>query len=244
MWVESREVLVGNHISILFQFNGSAGTTRCFPDPLNQYGDVEGIADTFSVAVVPEIAETTALLYEITLETVSNRTDSDCHDKLLTNHSRWIFTCVSMTELGCIHQRDWQVAGWILESPRHAQFTQKLCCEKSFDAIDSKCYRIYVVQVPTLQAFKMILITKCVDWNTEMMCLCYVGSTPTSPSKSQINQKNVPSLRTNTCHRRHIAPATCMAPTDLPSCCSMPTPRPGPLATWEDRWGLVELKIR
>jgi hypothetical protein len=48
---------------------GAAGTTRCFMDPLNVYGDVEGKADTFSVSVTNEIEETTALLYQISMST-------------------------------------------------------------------------------------------------------------------------------------------------------------------------------
>uniref|UniRef100_A0A7S3GU82 Legume lectin domain-containing protein n=1 Tax=Spumella elongata TaxID=89044 RepID=A0A7S3GU82_9STRA len=50
-------------------FNGAAGTTRCFNDTLEAYGDYQGDADRFNEDVLTEIGETTVLISESTVET-------------------------------------------------------------------------------------------------------------------------------------------------------------------------------
>eukprot|EP01038_Epipyxis_sp_PR26KG_P011556 gene11556-15476_t len=51
------------------KFNGAAGTTNCFNDILNAYGDRQGIADRFNEDVLTEIGETTVLISESSVET-------------------------------------------------------------------------------------------------------------------------------------------------------------------------------
>mmetsp|Transcript_2409 Transcript_2409/g.3778 ORF Transcript_2409/g.3778 Transcript_2409/m.3778 type:complete len:448 (+) Transcript_2409:82-1425(+) len=51
------------------KFNGAAGTTNCFNNSLNTYGDVQGDADRFNEDVLTEIGETTVQISESTVET-------------------------------------------------------------------------------------------------------------------------------------------------------------------------------
>jgi hypothetical protein len=50
-------------------FNGIAGTTNCFDDPLQRYGDVQGLADIFNENVVQERGENTDDISESATET-------------------------------------------------------------------------------------------------------------------------------------------------------------------------------
>ena len=51
------------------QFNGAAGTTSCFNDLFNAYGDVQGAADLFNAPPRTEYAETTDRVTEYTINT-------------------------------------------------------------------------------------------------------------------------------------------------------------------------------
>jgi hypothetical protein len=51
------------------QFNGAAGTTSCYNDTLNTYGDYQGDADRFNEDVLTEIGETTVLISNSIVET-------------------------------------------------------------------------------------------------------------------------------------------------------------------------------
>lgn len=50
-------------------FVGASGTTNCYDNPLNRYGDVQGKADVFNVNTIEQISENTDLIFESSVET-------------------------------------------------------------------------------------------------------------------------------------------------------------------------------
>ncbi len=61
------------YLSIYIYLSSDAGTTSCWDDPVNRYGDVQGKADRFNENVIKERGETTDLISESSVETNMQR---------------------------------------------------------------------------------------------------------------------------------------------------------------------------
>jgi hypothetical protein len=64
------------------KFNGAAGTSNCFNNSLNNYGDNQGVSDRFTEEQPKEIGETTAIVSESFVETNVESTNTETTETL------------------------------------------------------------------------------------------------------------------------------------------------------------------